>query len=162
MNDNNLNAKMWHRFSSLYDEILGYVRKCGAETYAWINPKLLGKAVIDYYEDIEKLKVFEGMKKINEAKIYAYETYWLLRRKPIQIINQNTPEGSLYLNEFIFAVMMVTKLYKEAGLSIQKANSHRMDYISLMTYNFKYREYNQKSLELAAEGFLLGCKQNEA
>ena len=111
--------KMMSRFESLYNEIQAYIVKCHAESYAQINNKLLGKAVVDYFEDIEKLKIFEGMQKVNEAKIYAYETFWLLRRKPIQISNdKNIPEAGLYLNEFIFAAMMTSKMYEEAGISI--------------------------------------------
>ena len=158
MSNTDIKKKMLARFESLYNEIQTYIEKCRADSYAQINYKLLGKAVVDYFEDIEKLKLFEGMKKVNEAKIYAYETFWLLQRKPIQISNgKDIPEAGLYLNEFIYAAMMTSKMYEEAGISIKEPNQERLRYIRLLFYNFKYRQYTQKTLELSAEAFFLGC-----
>ena len=156
-----LNARMRSRFSCLYREMQEYLMRCGAANYAQINVKLLGKAIRDYFEDIERLKSFEGIEKINEAKIYAYEVFWLLRRKPIQIVNSaDIPEIGLYLNEFICASMMVSRMYKEARVNIDGIDPNRIAFIDLLYYNFKYRLYTQKSLELLVEGFFLGCKQN--
>ncbi len=120
--------------------------------------KLLGRAIRDYFEDIEKLKVFEGMKRANEAKIYAYETFWLLRRKPVQIITSaDIPEAGLFLNEFICASMMVSRMFTEANKDLSGIDPRRGRFIDLLFYNFKYRLYTQKSLELMAEAFFLGC-----
>lgn len=153
-----LNERMLSRFHNLYKELSEYIMMCGAANYAHVNVKLLGGAIRDYFEDIERLKAFEGMKRANEAKIYAYETFWLLRRKPIQLITSyDIPETGLCLNEFICASMMVSRMFTEAGKAISNMDSKRMDFINLLFYNFKYRLYTQKSLELMAEAFFLGC-----
>ena len=159
MNNNDFSKRILNRFSALYVEIQEYITRCGAAGYARINVKLLGKALVDYFEDIERLKLYEGMERVNEAKVYAYQTFWLMRRKPIQIIEQKDfPETGLYLNEFIFACMLVSAMYKEAGLDTGKKDKRRMDFIDLLEYNFKYRTYTQKSLELMVEAFLLSNK----
>ena len=88
MQTDNLNQKILSRFSKLLTEMQQYVKSLHAANYAYVNTKLLAKAIIDYFEDIEKLKLFEGMDRINESKIYAYEAYWLLRRNPIQVVSQ--------------------------------------------------------------------------
>ncbi len=107
---------MKSRFSALFRKMEEYLRMCGAMEYAYINHRLLAKAVVDYFDDIERLKYYEGIERINEAKIYAYQTYWLLRRKPIQIVSPTvSAEILLYLNEFILACMMISDIYGEAG-----------------------------------------------
>ena len=154
-----LNSRMMSRFNSLYEEIREYLLRCGAANYAQINVRLLSAATRDYFEDIERLKSFEGMERANEAKIYAYETFWLLRRKPIQLINSaDIPETGLYLNEFVYASMMTAKMYSEAGLTAEGIDRKKIAFIDLLFYNFKYRLYTQKSLELLAEAFFLGCQ----
>ncbi len=156
MNDSDLNSRMRNRFSSLYTQIQEYILKLGAGNYAQINVKLLGKAILDYFEDIERLKLYEGINRINEAKIYAYQSYWLLRRKPVQIINTSgIPDVGNYLNEYIIAFMLISSMYKEAGISISSPDPKRLSFLRLLIYNFKYREFTQKSLELMIEAFFL-------
>ena len=160
MNEEDLNARMMKRYRTLHSELQEYIIKFGAANYAYISAKLLGKAIIDYMEDIERLKAFEGMSRINEAKIYAYQTYWLLRRKPVQIINSgDIPEVGNYLNEYICAALLVAKMYREVGVQISDVNEQRLRFIRLLVYNFKYRTYTQKSLELMIEAFMLQNKQ---
>lgn len=36
-----------------------------------INTDLLGQAVLNYFEDVDRLKEFEGIKRTNEDKIYG-------------------------------------------------------------------------------------------
>ena len=85
MQTDDLNQRILLRFSKLLTELQQYVVLLHATDYAYVNTQLLVKAIIDYFEDIEKLKLFEGMDRANEAQIYAYEAFWLLRRKPIQM-----------------------------------------------------------------------------
>ena len=123
MRESGLDVRMKSRFSSLYREIQEYILKFGAGNYAQINARLLGKAVLDYFEDIERLKAFEGMDRINEAKIYSYQAYWLMRRKPIQIANSlDIPEVGTYLNEYIFAIMFLTRLAASGRPCGRRAN----------------------------------------
>lgn len=160
MFDDSLNARMMSRFTSLYSEISKYIVSFHAAEYAQVNIKLLGKAIVDYTEDIERLKDFEGIERVNEAKIYAYQTYWLMRRKPIQITNSaDVPEVGNYLNEYVFAVLLTAWMCREAGMDIHMNNPYRQRFIKLLSYNFKYREFNQRSLEVMVEAFLLGCKK---
>ena len=99
------------------------------------------------------------MTRANEAKVYAYEAFWLLRRKPVQIVVQKLPsEVGLYINEFIVSAMLISRMYEEAGIKKSGTDQERMRFFALLFYNFKYRQYDQKSLEVMIEAFLLGHK----
>ncbi len=157
MQTDDLNQKILSRFSKLLTELQQYIVLLHATDYAYVNTQLLVKAIIDYFEDIEKLKLFEGMDRVNEAKIYAYEAFWLLRRRPVQIVTQSLPaEVGLYINEFIVSAMLIARMYEEAGIKRTGTNGERMRFFALLFYNFKYRYYDQKGLEVMVEAFLLG------
>ena len=58
--------------------------------------------MLDYFTDISRLKHFHQAKHINSLKVISYETYWLLRRKPIQILVE-TKKGFLnYLDSLFY------------------------------------------------------------
>ena len=61
--------------------------------------------MLDYFTDISRLKHFHQAKHINSLKVISYETYWLLRRKPIQIlVEDETSDAMAFLNEkFVFS-----------------------------------------------------------
>ena len=124
----------------------------GVDDKVYIDTAVLGKAVIDYIEDIIKLEQFEGIK-ANIAKVYAYTTYWLLQRKPIMITGNDTAE-TMHINEKVCTAMLISKMQKEKN--IKKADNQY--YVNLLYYNFKYRLYTAKSLELAIEGYFHGCE----
>ena len=55
---------------------------------AYIQEMALTHAIMDYFSDIQRLKDYQKIEHINEIKIKAYETFWILKRKPIQLIGQ--------------------------------------------------------------------------
>lgn len=59
----------------------------------------LTHAVMDYFSDIQRLKDYQKIEHINGLKIKAYETFWLLQRKPIQLKEQLEDDRMLYVNE---------------------------------------------------------------
>ncbi len=64
-----------------------------------MSVSLLNQAVIDYFADIDRLKNFHKIDKINYLKVHAYSAYWLLRRKPIQIIQEDEDTELAFMNE---------------------------------------------------------------
>ena len=50
-----------------------------------LNGIILGYAIMDYFADIARIKEFHYIKLVNEINICAYESFWLLRRKPLQV-----------------------------------------------------------------------------
>lgn len=124
----------------------------------YINQYLLEKAILDYFEDVDKLKKYEGIDNVNVDKIYGYETFWLLRRSPIQFTEGQALESKyLHINEKVFLAIMVAKMLKEKGIKGDDCGTNLLTFMQLLFYNFKYRVYTQKSLELAISAFFSGC-----
>ncbi len=125
-----------------------------------INTDLLGQAIFDYFEDIDKLKKFEDIDKINVDKIYSYLTFWLLRRKPVQLVKDNMSVEYLYINEKVFTIIFVTKMMAEIDIKYFDTNLKLESFFELIYYNFKYRIFTQKTLETVVSAFFCGSSFN--
>lgn len=146
------------RYESLLTQIQDVLEALGILEKVRIDTDLLGQAVLNYFEDIDRLKKFEGIKRTNEDKIYSYETFWLLRDKPIQIIADDLPYEYLYINEKVFTCILISKMMREAGISPDSNNPHLLIFLKLLYYNFKFRNYTQQSIELMISAFFCGCE----
>ncbi len=148
------------RYQNLLAQIQDVLEALQIMDYVNINTDLLGQAVLDYFEDIDKLKVYEKIDRTNVDKIYSYETYWLLKRKPIQITDDNIDFKYIHINEKVCLFILMAKMLKEAGKDYNDSNSKMHPFIDLLFYNFKYRQFTQKSLELMVSAFICGCSFN--
>lgn len=144
------------RFQHLLQEIQDILERMNVTDEVTVNTDLLGKAIVDYFEDVDRLKRYEGIERINVAKIYAYETFWLVKRSPIQLRRNDLAADFLSINEKVFTCMLLAKMFREAGKSYDY-HPAVVELYDLILYNLKYRGYNQKSLELMVTAFLCGC-----
>ena len=137
------------------------VRKFGEETiksrHKWISDTLIvwieqhdysqrvevmseqiDQILIDYFVDIDRLKDFSEIERTNTAKIYAYMAYWILRRKPLQVVTKDAAEDLVFVNENFVADFLFGYVYenleeqvkdiKDAGFDCVIANADpRMD-----------------------------------
>ena len=63
--------------------MIGFLAINKLEEIAYIHEMALTHAIMDYFSDIQRLKDCQKIKHVNEIKIKAYETFWLLKRKPL-------------------------------------------------------------------------------
>ena len=84
--------KVEKRFNTLYTEMNEFIKDNNLSSVVAVNKILLGEVMIDYFNDIMRLKDFSKIERVNSQKKIAYTAYWILRRKPIQII---TPQSDL-------------------------------------------------------------------
>lgn len=146
------------RYKSLLTQMQDVLEAMGILDKVTINTELLGQAVLNYFEDVDRLKNFEGIKRTNEDKIYGYEAFWLLRDKPIQITNQDIPYEFLYINEKVFTCILISKMLKEADINPDSKNPNLMPFLQLLYYYFKFRNFTQQSLELMITAFFCASK----
>jgi hypothetical protein len=121
-----------------------------------IDTDLLKRAVIDYFVDITRIKEFHEIPEVNREKIYGYLSYWLLKRKPIQVLSPFS--GSGFINELFVTSYLVTNILSEKniGNDIYGANKAFYKFQELLYYNLKYRPVSQQSIELMVGAFFCG------
>lgn len=132
-------------------EGLGILEKVNVDT------RLLGVAILNYFEDIDRLKEFEGIERANVEKIYAYEAFWFLRAKPIQLLDNSVEMKYLHINEKVCTAILISKMCKEMERGYDTQNDRILSFLDLLYYNFKYRLYTQQSLEVMISAFFCGC-----
>jgi len=153
--------KISERIQVLWDETNKIIKGRSLEEKVRIDKESFENAILDYFTDVVRIKELHNIKTINMNKLYAYEMYWLLRRRPVHCIVPIT--NSLDLNEKIIISIFIPKILVEAGVPYtpetqnENTRKHINTFTNLLFYNLKYRQYTPQSLELMLEAFLCGC-----
>lgn len=159
--------EMEEKWNSLFIEMNEFLEINNVSSYAFVDKILLSNAIIDFYVDIKRLQDFSKIKKINSQKTIAYTAYWLLRRKPIQIINNQGEiedigklKGLATLNErfvlqFILTYLSV-RVVKSTVLERSEVNKGIENFCGTLLYFLIYRLRDAQSLEMVLVAFLAG------
>jgi hypothetical protein len=159
------------RYVDAFKNVQSLLEKCGLKEHCTIEPELLWRATLDYFEDIARLKTFHRHKHVQTEKIYAYETFWYLRNHPIQInrVDEVRPCYA-HINEYLFSYWLIKKMATELeakfALNIQidnfieKFENHDLiiGFREKLYYTFRHRTYTQQSLLLMIEGFMAAAE----
>lgn len=151
--------KIMERYNTLEKYLENFILRSKYKEQVAISYSLLNQAVIDYFADIDRLKNFHHIDKINYIKIHAYSAHWLLRRKPIQIIQDNVEEIDLaFINEDFVASYLMRFLRGETyGVVIRKKDRLEYDeFVSNLHYVLRYRLVTPQTLETMLEGYIAG------
>jgi hypothetical protein len=146
------------RFKLFYDKTCYCLRTLEVEEKARISRESFSNFILDYFTDVLRAKQFHNIDRVNVNKIYGYEMYWFLRRKPVQILEEIP--GQFDINEKVALMLFLPQIYKEAGINHTKIPDKEAenDIINLLFYNMKYRIFTQQSFELMISAFLTGVK----
>lgn len=155
LNDQKKLNKFEKRYEALYNQMYSYIEKSGYSNAVKINDIILGFMLVDYFTDIERLKEFHGVNHINSIKLISYTVYWLLRRKPIQIIKSD--KTLQYVNErFSLALILEFLSSKDKQHIAIRTNAGLKAFRELLFYFFKFRQFNAQDIELMITAFFAG------
>lgn len=149
------NDKFIERFAALYDCMSNFIDVAGLNEKVKINKLALGYALVDYFEDVRRLKVFHNIEHINSEKIVAYTSYWLLQRKPLQLLVED--KNIVFVNErFILAYISDFISRKEKDNVLIRSERGMESFVETLFYFLKYRVVNANMIELAIISFFAG------
>lgn len=126
-----------------------------------VNERILMHCVLEYFEDILKVKSAHDLDHANSPKVNAYTAYWILRRHPIQITlsaEDGKNDDLVFANEkFVLSMLMSflthgaeTTPLLDNDLDIYKA------FISSFYYFLKFRRVDPQAIEMILLSFRLG------
>jgi len=146
------------RFEYIYKRMEIFIQKGRFQDRVIISEKVLRQAVIDYFADIARLKHFHGIEHVNKIKILAYTSYWLLYRKPLQIVLDAKEHSKLFINErFVFSSLVMDYIDTICNIGVHRVLQKKItDFTEICSYFLKYRRYNPQSLELMLVAFEAG------
>lgn len=128
-----------------------------------LNDKVLQYCIMDYYSDIKRLQEFHEIEKINDIKRVAYESMWILRRKPIQVISDNSNDDSIVFSNERFVLSYLThEMLKDRADDVltPKASNIYSSFVNSLYYHLKFRNCDAKVLELMMLSFKAGLEFN--
>lgn len=151
--------KIMQRYQTLEEYLNIFIDRSNFKKNAAVSNSLLNQAVIDYFADIDRLKDFHPIGHTNYIKIHAYTAYWLLRRKPIQIIVDNDEDIELaFINEnFVASYLMQFLRGDYRGVIIKKEDRVGYnEFVENLKYVLRYRMVTPQTLETILESYNAG------
>jgi hypothetical protein len=151
-----------NRCESIEIKMNAFLRENGwNEEDVHVSKSLIAYAVYDYFSDISRVKSFHKIEKINDVKILSYTAYWLLRKRPIQILRENTstPNNKLsFINERFILFFLIHGMLGENDLGIlsETAKKNFLSLTDTLYYYLVYRRVDPQSLELMITAFAAG------
>ena len=148
-----------NRYKLWYEQMLGFIENSGMKNFVRIDRRKLGYAILSYFADVYRIKDFHKIEKINNAKIYAYSSYWIARMSPLQLID-NVDDKWLHINEKFITSVIVSNVLRRLGEKEVRSyeDCYSVEQFSkLLYYNLIYRTYNAQTLELAITGVFTGA-----
>lgn len=153
-------GKLRERYNSVYDAANSFLISNNLSDIAYINKSSLANVIVDYFNDIKRIKSFhKKIEKVNSQKVIAYLSYWFLRRKPIQIKDENADVKKLsiineqFILQYIFSYLSV-RMRKDQLLL--RENVGLKNFSQSMLYYLIYRLRDPQSLEMVITAFMAG------
>ena len=151
-------AEFESRFEKMMDLVNSFLSEANYPDSVVCNERIMYHVLLDYYSDIRRLKEFHEIKHTKTDKVVAYLVYWILRRKPIQIIDFSEDEKDIFVNERFACSFLIGECLLEDNKRIidDQLASPFDKYIDMILYYFIYRQYNPQVIELIIESFKMG------
>lgn len=147
------------RFEQIYEEMTAFIQEQQLEGVVRVNDVVLMQALLDYFSDVSRLKAYQKIRHINAIKIKAYETFWLIQRKPIQIIAPRLEDDRIiYINEkFVLSRLVCYLLGDEIDKPIVGERQQAFqNFLDTLYYYFKFRRCEPQAIELLILSFKAG------
>lgn len=150
--------KISERSKWLYNLMSDYIDSRGLQGKVVISEDILEYVLVDYFVDIDRLKEFAEISKVNDTKIYAYTSYWVLKHKPLQIVSMQDAKDYVFANEEFIVYLLRGYLFSDPdGVPILSNKQEDVDFfVKTLLYYFKYRDSSAKSIEMILLAFRAG------
>lgn len=149
------NDKFQPRFAFLLNDINNFLIASELNNKVKVNKLLLGYALVNYFEDITRLKEFHHVGHVNNIKIVAYTSYWVLRAKPLQ--SDSSDKRCAYVNErFVLSYILSFLNQPDCGAILTRSNSGIKAFVETLFYYLKYRPLSAQVIEMMIISFFAG------
>ena len=146
--------KIRQRYCNIVEKANNFIVAYGFQNTAFVSDNHVIVMVTDYFTDILRLKKLHQIKKVNKVKILAYTAYWILKRKIIQVFDNDASPASTYINEKFVLSYLLDEL--TSGFEEEKIPNDGQygDFVNLLYYYLKYRNYEPQCIELMLMSYI--------
>jgi len=146
------------RIDQLYTEMKTFITTYEFDEFVRIDLPALTHAVMDYFSDIRRLKIYQKIEHANQAKIKAYETFWLLKRHPLNVIKDVDNDQFAFINEKFLMMRLSCYLMgdKITKSIVDDQRETFNNFLEILLYHLKFRDCSPHALELMLLAFEAG------
>jgi len=145
------------RLEFLYCKMLHFIENNDIKNELRISKELTEQLMLDYFTDIIRLKSFHGIEYENTSKIDGYLCYWILRRKPIQVIG-DVDVTKLMVNELFVCNLLIYTCLSEVSDPTKYKEDVLSEFRKHLFYHLRFRRVDQQGLELLIFAFQSALK----
>ncbi len=151
-------ARITSRHTWLTSLALDWLERHDYSDKIGVVSEIIDQIVIDYFVDIDRLKEFTNIERVNQTKIYSYLAYWILRRKPLQVISSDEADKFVFINEnFVFDFLMSFVYSNPPGVPVVESQKENLNmFEDTLRYYLKYRLVTPQVIELCLVAFQAG------
>lgn len=154
--DNFGEKKISERYDSICELLNGFIKRNKYEGKVIVCASIVNQLIIDYFTDLYRLKEFHHIDLANYIKITAYMSYWLARRKPLQIVEDDVNDIELAFCNENFVLSYIMRFLQNDVINIYDEDGMYREFVSTLSYTLRYRTLTAQMLELMIEGFMGG------
>lgn len=148
-------SKFEDRYRALFDEMTYYIKESNYSEQVRIDELILGYALVDYFKDAKNIKNSNELEHLNSIRIVSHTAYWLLKRRPLQIIKSN--KDVMMANEHFVLSYILDFLEGESDERIVPSKKAGLSSFAQMLFYFlRYRVDSPEVLELSIASFFAG------
>ena len=140
----------------VYDVLQSYIEKKHLEKEVYINGEIFAQCVKDLVDDLVRYCQFHDIEYPNNSKICAYMASWIIKRKPIQLINEPKDSKHIFHNEHAAFGLVVegTELTKT---NHDDPNSKELaEELQSILYHLRYRNTDPRTMMLLIDALKAG------
>lgn len=145
--------KVAQRYDNIMEQLKAYIKRNSLEKNVCVCSGVVNQLVIDYFTDIYRLKEFHQIDLTNFIKITAYTAYWIVRRKPLQIVQDDIKNVELAFCNENFVLSYIMRFLQDSGNAPIDESGQYHEFVSTLSYALRYRTLTPQMLELMIEGF---------
>jgi len=145
------------RYHRLLVSAQEFIKEMNYTGHVVCNETLLMLVVLAYFSDIKRLKEFHEIERANDSKIFAYEASWLLKLRPLQIIDSNNQKYTFCNEQFVYSeIQYWLRKNEEKDGATAILHTNLKFFSDTLFYHLTYRNNNPQTLELMLVAFLAG------
>ena len=133
-------------YTNLYEAIWFYIDAIGLAEHAQIDRHALSTCLLDFLDDINRIKDFHKIQTVNFAKICSYFAYWFLRHHPVYLFGYDGDDEE-YHNERIAVLFMLLWIERDCRLGCMTEGVKT--FADNLFYYMQYRVLTPQVFELA-------------
>ena len=150
-------SKLESHYCYIMEKMITFIRAMEWEIGVDVNIDELGLgyALVDYFEDVRRMKEFHRCEHISSIKIVSYLSYWLLKRHILSPLSNRS--DLLYLNElFVLSEILIFLGSKDKPNIVLDKRAGIVTFYDTLFYYLKYRVHDAHDIEMIITAFLAG------